>query len=89
MSSAVSPLAAGGTGSQTQDRRPLAIAIAAINQSGLWPGRGLRIHVDIPTQRLTVQVVNSETDEVLDQIPSETVLRMASELRAGSQGSSA
>ncbi|SPE40794.1 hypothetical protein SBA3_3920026 [Candidatus Sulfopaludibacter sp. SbA3] len=68
-----------------QDRRLLASAIVAIQESALWPGRALKIHFDIPTQRLTVQVVNSETEEVLDQIPSEEVLRMALEL--GGRGS--
>jgi uncharacterized FlaG/YvyC family protein len=64
----------------SQDRRVLASAIASINQSELWPGRVLRIHFDLPTQSLTVQVVNSADNEILDQIPSEAVLRMASEL---------
>jgi uncharacterized FlaG/YvyC family protein len=66
-----------------QDRRVLASAITAIDQSSLWPGRALRIHFDLATQSLTVQVVNSETNEIVDQIPSEEVLRMASELGSG------
>jgi flagellar protein FlaG len=79
--SAIPPVApSGGIAPQNQGRRALANAIAAINQSGLWPGRGLRIHMDLSSQRLTVQVVNSETDEIIDQIPSEEVLRMAVEL---------
>jgi uncharacterized FlaG/YvyC family protein len=62
---------------QSQDRRQLASAIATVDQSGVWPGRSLRIHFDQTTQSLTVQVVNSQSDEVVDQIPSEEVLQMA------------
>jgi uncharacterized FlaG/YvyC family protein len=69
-----------GTASPNQDRRILANAVAAINQSGLWPGTTLKIHYDIATQHLTVQYVDSLTDEVVDQIPSEQALRMAQEL---------
>ena len=78
--SASSSLSTGEITAQRQDRRALANAIAAINQSCLWPGRALKIHFDATTRHLTVQIVNSETEEVLDQIPSEEVLRMASEL---------
>jgi uncharacterized FlaG/YvyC family protein len=51
-----------------------------MNQSGLWPGTSLKIHYDVATQRLTVQFVDDETGEVLDQLPSEQVLRMAQDL---------
>jgi uncharacterized FlaG/YvyC family protein len=78
--SARSPLSTGEIAPQSQNRRALANALATINQSGLWPGRALKIHFDMTTRRLTVQIVNSETEEVLDQIPSEEVLRMALEL---------
>lgn len=76
----MSPLSTGEIAPQNQERRLLANAIAVIQQSDLWPGRMLKVHVDIATQRLTVQVVNSETEEVLDQIPSQEALQMASEL---------
>jgi len=62
-------------------RQALASAVSAINQSGLWPGRELRIRTDTSTHSLTVQIVNSETDEVMEQIPSELALRLASELK--------
>src|ERR1700678_2342681 len=82
-SSAMSPLSFGDipqnqapNQATSQDRRVLAGAIASINQSDLWPGRVLRIHFDLPTQSLTVQVVNSADNEILDQIPSEAVFRM-------------
>ena len=69
------------------DRRALASAISTINESDVWPGRTLKIHLDITTHRLTVQVVNSETGEVVDQIPEEEVLRMA--LETGGRANSA
>ena len=78
--SANSSLPTGEIALQSQDRRALANAIAAINQFDLWPGRALKIHFDATTRHLTVQIVNSETEEILDQIPSEEVLQMASEL---------
>jgi len=79
-------LSTGQTGAQSDSRRQLANAVAAVNQSELWPGRALKVHFDVETQRLTVQIVNSENDEVVDQIPPEQVLRMAAEL-AGSDSS--
>jgi uncharacterized FlaG/YvyC family protein len=69
-----------GIAPPNQDRRVLASAVSAINQSGLWPGTTLKIHYDIASQHLTVQYIDSETDEVVDQIPSEQALRMAQEL---------
>jgi uncharacterized FlaG/YvyC family protein len=69
-----------GISPQNSDRRALASAVNAINQSGLWPGTTLKIHYDVSSQRLTVQYIDNETDEVLDQIPSEQALRMAQEL---------
>lgn len=74
------PLQSGDSASQGNDRRLLSNAVAALRQSGIWAGRVLRIHRDMETQKLTVQFVNSQTNEIMDQIPSEDVLRMASEL---------
>jgi uncharacterized FlaG/YvyC family protein len=81
--SSTSPLSALGVAPQNQERRLLANAVAAINQSGLLPATTLKIHYDVAAQRLTVQYIDNETNEVLDQIPSEEALRMAQEL-AGS-----
>ena len=63
-----------------QDRSELVKAVQSINQSGLWPGRDLVVRLDPGTQRFTVQVLNSVTRDVLEQIPSEEALRMAAEL---------
>ncbi len=77
--SAMSPLSAPEP-ARNQDRQALANAVANINRAGLWPGVSLKVHYDLLSQRLTVQFINSETDAVLDQIPSEEALRMAGEL---------
>jgi len=71
---------------QNPGRQALASAVAAINQSGLWPGRELRIRTDTSTHDLTVQIINSETDEVMEQIPSEFALRLAAELGEAGSG---
>ena len=68
------------TGGQNQDRQALAGAVAAVNQSGLWPGRMLRVHTDLSTHSLTVQILNSQSGEVIEQIPSEVALQMAADL---------
>ena len=81
-STIASPSSAGAATSPLQDRRVLAGAVAAVNGSDVWPGRTLKVHLDLTTHQLTVQVVNSETGEVLDQIPEEEVLRMARESHA-------
>jgi len=64
-----------------EDRRSLAKAVQSINESGQWPGRDLVVRVDPGTHRFTVQVLNSATREVLEQIPSEEALKMAAELK--------
>jgi flagellar protein FlaG len=68
------------TSGASQERGALAKAVRLINQSGMWPGRDLAFHVDPATHHFTVEVLNSETGEVLEQIPSEEVLRIAAEL---------
>jgi uncharacterized FlaG/YvyC family protein len=58
-------------------RRQLANAVQAINQSDLLgPGRELMLRIDPSTRKAVVQIVNSDTREVLDQMPSERVLEM-------------
>lgn len=83
MTSSIPPVSAPDSASRSQDRQVLAGAVAAINRAGLWPGVSLKVHYDLSSQRLTVQFINSETDAVLDQIPSEEALRMAVELGGG------
>jgi uncharacterized FlaG/YvyC family protein len=82
------PLIVETAASPMQDRRLLANAINTVNGSDVWPGRTLKLHVDMTSHTLTVQIVNSETNEVLDQIPSEMVLRMALEAGGKANASS-
>jgi uncharacterized FlaG/YvyC family protein len=70
----------GASAAPDTSSRGVVSAISAINQSGLWPGRELKVHMDVATQHLTIQVLNSETNEILSQIPSELVLQLASDL---------
>ena len=69
-------------GSPAEDRRSLVNAVRSISHSGQWPGRELAFHVDPLTHRFTVEVLNSETGEILEQIPSEEVLKMAAKLNS-------
>ena len=68
------------TVTNAENRQVLAKAVQSINQSNLWPGRELVFHVDPATRSFTVEVLNSETGEILGQIPSEEVLKAAAEL---------
>jgi uncharacterized FlaG/YvyC family protein len=64
-----------------QTKRQLATAVQAINQSDLLgPGRELMLSLDPGTRRSVVQIVNSDTREILDQVPSEQVLEMQAAL---------
>jgi uncharacterized FlaG/YvyC family protein len=71
--------------SQVSQTPGLASAVNAINQSGLWPGTTLKVHLDTTSRSLTVQIINSESGEVMEQIPSEVALQLAADL--GSPGS--
>jgi hypothetical protein len=77
------PIGTGGLSAGTsaaQDRRDLVDAVRAINRSGLlWPGRELMFRSDPASHQLVVEMLNTETQEVVDQIPSQEVLRMAAE----------
>ena len=64
-----------------EDRRTLVKAMGAINQSGrVGPQRELSFIVDQATRSLVVRIVDSETREVVRQVPSDEVLEMASNL---------
>lgn len=68
------------SGPPAQARRQLANAVRSINQSDLLgPGREMTLSVDPTTRRSIVQIVNTDTREVLDQMPSERVLEMMGE----------
>lgn len=58
------------------DREELQEAVAQLNQHIQQIQRDLLFSVDDSSGRTVVQVVNSETDEIVRQIPSEEVLRI-------------
>ena len=80
------PLAFAGTAPAIQPSGPsenLAVrtAVDAISHSGMIPaGRQLSFSVDTGTKRLVVRVIDTETREVVSQIPSEQVLQIAATL---------
>ena len=65
-----------------EDRSALIHAVQAVNAAELFGGQNeLAFAVDRPTRRAVVRIVDRETREVIQQIPSEQVLRMAEELQ--------
>lgn len=70
----------GGTPSPQQAARNREVirAVQGVNDSGrLNDGVELRYALEGKTGRLLVRLVNPVTDEVIRQVPSETVLRVA------------
>ena len=65
------------------ENRELVHAVKAVNAAEMF-GRDneLRFRRDERTQRMLVQVVNSETHEVISQVPPEYVLRLAEDLKS-------
>lgn len=56
--------------------RQLATAVRALNQTGLYgQDRQLQFARDPNTKAFVIQIVQSTTGEVIDQIPPETVLQ--------------
>jgi flagellar protein FlaG len=84
------PLAFAGT-SPAQQKDPsenLAVrsAVDAISQSGIIAGsRQLSFLVDTATERLVVRVIDTETGEVVSQIPTDQVLQIAATLSGAKQ----
>jgi flagellar protein FlaG len=65
-----------------EQRRRLIQAVKAINASELLGQQNeLTFAVDRATHRTIVRVVNKDTREVVMQIPPESVLRMAADLK--------
>jgi len=59
------------------DKKRLDQAISRMNERMQDGGRGLAFRVDPALNRPVVTVTNSETGEVIRQIPNEVVIRMA------------
>jgi flagellar protein FlaG len=65
-----------------QDRRVLVQAVRAINEAGLYgEDNELSFAFDRATRRAIVRIVDRRTREVVQQIPSEEVLKVAEELQ--------
>lgn len=65
-----------------EDQRTLIQAVKAVNAAELFgQDNELTFFLDRNTHRAVVRIVNRETGEVVDQIPSEYILRMAEELK--------
>lgn len=67
---------------QKPEHREVIRAVRAINNAELFgEERQLRFQRDPETQRIVIRVVNRNTGEVVMQIPSEEVLRLAGGLK--------
>lgn len=70
------------TPEQTAARRELVKAVKAVNQvEPFGSGRELTYSVDRGTKRLVTKVVDKSSGEVVDQFPTEYVLRLAEEYK--------
>jgi flagellar protein FlaG len=62
--------------------RNVVTAVHEVNKSELMgEGRQLTFSRDPETRRPVIQIVDQSTGEVIDQIPSETVLELAQQLK--------
>ena len=78
---ATPPAAADAPGHLVQQRE-LRQAVQALNRAEIYgPHSELSLAVDETTHRQLFRVIDKQTKEVLLQIPPESVLRMAKELR--------
>jgi len=63
---------------EASENREVVRAVRALNQSEMFnDDHELTFQRDLPTNRMVVRVVNRKTREVVSQIPSELVLRLA------------
>ena len=66
----------------TQDQRDLIKAVKAVNAAELFgQDNQVTFLLDRSTRKAVVRIVNKSTHEMVAQIPSETVLRMAEEIK--------
>ena len=67
-----------------EEQRTLIKAVKAVNAAEMFGHQNEVTFVyDRPTQRMLVRVVNRETREIVNQIPSEYVIQMAEEMKGG------
>ena len=63
-------------------KREVVQAIKAVNGVEMFGSENeLRFQQDPHTQRTIVRLVNRKTDEVVSQVPTETVLRLGADLK--------
>jgi len=66
----------------TQDQRELIQAVKAVNAAELFGEENeVTFLLDRNTHKAVARIVNKSTHEMVAQIPSETVLRMAEEIK--------
>jgi flagellar protein FlaG len=64
------------------EHREVVQAVKALNGTEMFgPENELQFQKDPKTQRMILRVVNRNTKEVLSQVPSESVLRLAQEMK--------
>jgi len=79
-----SPFPPGPSRALSDDERVLIHAVKAVNASEmLGHDNELTFVLDKAARRAVVRIVNRQTREVVQQIPSEYVLRMAEEMKRG------
>lgn len=70
-----------------QDNRDIVHAVRALNAAEMFGQDNLlTFQRDLQSRQMVLRVVNQETDEVVLQIPSEQVLRMAEDLKKQEAG---
>ncbi len=68
---------------RTAETRDIVRAVKALNKSEMFgQDNELMFQRDRQTQRMVLQIVNRDTNEVISQIPPEYVLRLAQDLRS-------
>ena len=65
---------------QSENRKVIQAA-RAVNASGSLGQNELTFFLDPTTRRTIIKIVNRQTQEVVEQIPSEVVLRLAENLK--------
>jgi flagellar protein FlaG len=68
------------------ENRQVIQAARAVNASDSLGRNELTFFLDPNSRRAIIKIVNRETQEVVEQIPSEVVLRLAENLKTAEQG---
>jgi len=69
------------------ENREIIQAVRAVNASvKLGDNNELTFSLDRQTRRPVIKIVNRKTNEVVQQIPNEQILRLAEDLKLGGEG---